>query len=55
MEYIRDNPEKADRVVEVVKEEMKNNQVFAKYAFHIQAGEESVDALVEKKLIQNVY
>lgn len=55
VEYIRDNPEKADRVVEVVEEEMKNNQVFAKYAFHIQSGEESVDTLVEKKLIQNVY
>jgi len=34
---------------------MANNQVFAKYAFQIQAGQESVDTLVEKKLIQNVY
>ena len=55
VEYIRDHPEKADRVVEIVKEEMANNQVFAKYAFQIQAGQESVDTLVEKKLIQNVY
>ena len=55
VKYIRDHPEKADRVVEVVEEEMRNNQVFAKYAFHIQAGRESVDTLVEKKLIQNVY
>merc|ERR1712223_2228046 len=55
VELIRDHPEKADRIVEVVKEEMGNNQVFAKYAFQIQAGQESVDTLVEKKLIQNVY
>ena len=55
VEYIRDHPEKADRVVEVVKDEMKNNQVFAKHAFHIQAGQETVDSLIEKKLIQNVY
>ena len=55
VEYIRDHPEKADRVVEIVKEEMANNQVFAKYAFQSQAGQESVDTLVEKKLIQNVY
>ena len=38
----------ADRVVEVVKDEMKNNQVFAKHAFHIQAGQETVDSLIEK-------
>merc|ERR1712038_46489 len=55
VQYIKDHPEKADRIVEVVKDEMENNQVFAKYAFHIQAGRESVDTLVEKKLIQNVY
>ena len=55
VELIRDNPSKADRVVEVVQEEMKNNQVFAKYAFHIQAGQETVETLVDKKLIQNVY
>ena len=48
VEYIRDHPEKADRIVDVVQEEMGNNQVFAKYAFHIQAGRESVDTLVEK-------
>ena len=55
VELIRDHPEQADRVVEVVREEMKNNQVFAKYAFQILAGQETVDNLVKKKLIQNVY
>ena len=55
VEYLRDHPEKADRVVEAVKEEKVNNEVFAKYAFQIQAGQESVDTLFEKKLIQNVY
>ena len=55
VENIRDNPEKADEVVDIVKEEMKNNDVFAKYAFKIQAGQMTVNDLVEKKLIQNVY
>ena len=39
----------------VCREEMRNNLVFAKNAFAIQAGQETVDSLVEKKLIQNVY
>lgn len=56
VEYARDNPgRKADLVVEVVRDEMRNNLVFAKHAFAIQAGQETVDSLVEKKLIQNVY
>ena len=56
VEYARDNPgPKADLVVKVVREEMENNLVFAKHAFAIQAGRETVESLVEKKLIQNVY
>ena len=55
VELIRDHPDQADKVVEVVREEMQNNQVFAKYAFQILAGKENVDNLVKKKLIQNVY
>ena len=56
VEYARDNPgQKADLVVEVVREEMENNLVFARHAFAIQAGRETVESLVEKKLIQNVY
>ena len=39
----------------LVQEEMKNNMVFAKYAFQIQSGQKTVDELIEKKLIQNVY
>ena len=50
---MRDSPEKADRILQVVNEEMGNNLVFAEHAFHIQDGRESVDTLVEKKLIQN--
>ena len=55
VEYIRDHPDQADQVVAIVQEEMKNNQVFAEYAFKIQAGQESVENLVKQKLIQNVY
>jgi len=55
VELMRDDPEKADRIVQVVKEEMGNNLVFAEHAFQIQDGRETVDTLVEKKLIQNVY
>ena len=41
--------------MKVVKEEMENNLVFARHAFAIQAGRKTVESLVEKKLIQNVY
>ena len=34
---------------------LDNNLVFAEHAFQIQDGRETVDTLVEKKLIQNVY
>jgi len=55
VELMRDDPEKADRIVQVVKEEMGNNLVFAEHAFQIQDGLETVDNVVEKKLIQDVY
>ena len=55
IEFMRDNPEKADEIVELVKEEIKHCQIFAKYAFHIQDGRMQVEDLVEKNLIQNVY
>ena len=55
IEYMKDNPEKADEIVDLVKEEIKHCQIFAKYAFHIQDGRMQVNDLVEKNLIQNVY
>uniref|UniRef100_A0A7M5XD29 Uncharacterized protein n=1 Tax=Clytia hemisphaerica TaxID=252671 RepID=A0A7M5XD29_9CNID len=55
VEFVRDHPERADEMVEIVRQEMENNQVFAKYAFQVLAGQETVDTLIEKKLIQNVY
>ena len=55
VELARDRPEMADRVVQVVREEMQNNLVFARHAFAIQAGQETVDSLIRRKLIQNVY
>ena len=55
VELMRDDPKKADQIVEIVRAEMGNNLVFAEHAFHIQDGRETVDTLVEKKLIQNVY
>ena len=55
LEFAVENPDKAGKVVNLVREEMKNNLVFAEYAFKILAKEETVDNLVKKKLIQNVY
>lgn len=52
---MRDHPDKAEQMLSIVDEEMKNNLVFAQYAFRIQAGQETVDNLVRQKLIQNVY
>ena len=52
IELMRDEPEKADRIVFVVKEEMKNNLVFAKHAFNILDGRETVENLVKKNMIQ---
>ena len=46
---------KADKIVDIVREEMGNNQVFAQNAFHLLDGRITVNDLVEKKLIQNVY
>ena len=53
IELMRNDPKKADRIEHVVKEEMKNNLIFAKHAFHILAGRETVDNLVKKNMIQN--
>jgi len=55
IEFMASRPEEAAKVVEVARKEKDNNMVFAKYAFKILAGEEKVETLVEKKLIQNVY
>lgn len=54
-ELLAENPDKVEKVLPIVQEEMKNNLVFAEYAFKILAKEETVDTLIEKKLIQNVY
>ena len=55
VELMQDHPEKSDQILTIVREEMKNNMVFAEHAFQIQDGRESVEDLVKQKLIQNVY
>jgi len=55
IEYIKNHPDEAEEVAKIAKEEMEINRVFADHAFAIQAGQMTVEDLVEKKLIQNVY
>ena len=55
IELMRDDPAQVDKILHVVREEMKDYDVFAKYAFHIMDGRMTVDELVEKKLIQQIY
>merc|ERR1712141_990363 len=43
VEYVRDHPEKADKIVDIVREEMGNNQLFAQNAFHLLDGRITVN------------
>ena len=53
VEYIRDNPEKASEVAKVVRAEMTNHKIFAKYSFGIVDGSVEAQNLMKEKIIQN--
>lgn len=55
IKLMKEQPEQADKVYKVIEEEMENNKMFAKYAFKVLAGEEQVEDLIEKKIIQVPY
>ena len=52
MEYVRDNPDKASAVTDVVREEMKNHKIFAQYSFGIVDGSVLASNLMKDKIIQ---
>ena len=55
IEYMKEHPDKADKVLKTVKMEMENNKTFAKYAFKVLQGQEQVEDLIEQKIIQVPY
>ena len=54
-EYIKDNPKEAEAVLKTVREEMEGHELFAKYAFKVLAGQENVENMKAKKIIQIPY